>query len=246
MYTWSKIFWHSDRESEPQFMIIDKLLAGAVKIYLRSQVEQVKNIKVKITAKDRQILSGQLPQVFIAASSAVYQGIYLRQLAVTGKNILLNLPEILERKPLRLLEPIKVQVQALLTESDLQSSLGSELFLSALADFWHDLRLQQELSLSDYSEITWQTITLQENLVVMAGKLQRSEEEDIFVQITTDLQLFNQQTLIFTLLDVEGIPELGNQEWQPLKIDLGDGVAIADLSISQDKLFASAEITIFP
>ena len=118
--------------------------------------------------------------------------------------------------------------------------------MSALADFWHDLRLQQELSLSDYSEITWQTITLQENLVVMAGKLQRSEEEDIFVQITTDLQLFNQQTLIFTLLDVEGIPELGNQEWQPLKIDLGDGVAIADLSISQDKLFASAEITIFP
>ena len=227
-------------------MIIDKLLAGAVKIYLRSQVEQVKNLKVKITAKDRQILSGQLPQVFIAASSAIYQRIYLRQLEVTGKNILLNLPEILERKPLKLLEPIKVQVEALLTESDLQSSLESELFLSALADFWRDLRLQQELSLSDYSEIAWQKITLQDNLVVMRGNLQRSGEEDLFVQITTNLQLFNEQTLVFKLLDVEGIPELVGREWQPLKIDLGDGVAIVDLSISQNKLFASAEITIFP
>jgi len=227
-------------------MIIDKLLAGAVKIYLRSQVDQVKNLKVTIKAKDRQILSGELPQVFIAASSAVYQGIYLRELEVTGKNILLNLPEILERKPLRLLEPIKVQVQALLTESDLQSSLGSDLFLSALADFWRDLRLQQELSLSDYSEIAWQQITLQENLVIMAGNLQRSGEKDIFVQIITDLELFNQQTLVFNLLDVEGIPELVGQEWQPLKIDLGNGVVIADLSISQNKLFASAEITIFP
>ena len=44
------------------------------------QVEKIKNLQVKITAKDRQILSGELPQVFIAFNSAVYQVIYLRQL----------------------------------------------------------------------------------------------------------------------------------------------------------------------
>ncbi|ELS00974.1 Protein of unknown function (DUF2993) [Xenococcus sp. PCC 7305] len=231
-------------------MIIDKLLASAVKIYLRSQVEQVKNLKVKIKAKDRQILSGELPQVLIAANAAVYQGIYLRQLEVTGNNILLNLPEILERKPLKLLEPIIVNVQALLTASDLQSSLASDLFLSGLADFWRDLRSQQvtvsQGNLPDDSAITWQQIALQDNVIIMAGNLENKQGKDIELKITTDLHLSDPQTLVFTPLDIQGIPELSSEKLQPLKIDLGEGVAIANLAISQNKLFASAEITIFP
>ena len=231
-------------------MIIDKLLASTVKLYLRSQVEKIKNLQVKITAKDRQILSGKLPQVFIAANSAVYQGIYLRQLELTGNNILFNLPEILDRKPLKLLEPITVNVQALLAESDLQASLASDLFLNGLADFWQDLLKQQTASstakLASYSAIEWQQITLQDNLVIMTGNLQTPEKIDIFMKITTELYLSDSQTLVFNLLDIQGIPELLGSTWQPLKIDLGDEVAIADLSISQNKLFASGEIKIFP
>ena len=231
-------------------MIIDKLLASTVKLYLRSQVEKIKNLKVKISAKDRQILSGELPQVFIAANSAVYQGIYLRQLEVTGNNILFNLPEILERKPLKLLEPITINVQALLAESDLQASLESDLFLSGLADFWQELLNQQAASsavkLTSYSAIKWQQITLQDNLVVMAGNLQTAEGIDISIKITTNLHLPDSQTLVINLLDIQGIPELLGSTWQPLKIDLGDEVVIADLSISQNKLFASGEIKIFP
>ena len=231
-------------------MIIDKLLASTVKLYLRSQVEKIKNLKVKITAKDRQILSGELPQVFIAANSAVYQGIYLRQLEVTGNKIRFNLPEILERKPLKLLEPITVNIQALLAESDLQASLESDLFLSGLADFWQELLSQQTASaagkLTSYSAIEWQQITLQDNLVIMAGNLQTAEEIDISIEITTNLYLSDSQTLIINLLDIQGIPELMGETWQSLKFDLGDDVAIADLSISQNKLFASGEIKIFP
>ncbi|MGK7898022.1 MAG: DUF2993 domain-containing protein [Xenococcus sp. (in: cyanobacteria)] len=231
-------------------MIIDKLLASTVKLYLQSQVEQVKNLKVKITAKDRQILSGKLPQVFIAANSAVYQGIYLRQLELTGKNIMLNLPEILERKPLKLLEPITVNIQALLAESDLQASLQSDLFLSGLADFWQDLLNKQlassPVNLTDYSAIAWQQISLQDNLVIMTGNLPTTAARDILIKITTDVHLFDSQTLVFTLLDIQGIPELRETKWQPLKFDLGDGVAISNLSISGAKLFTSGEITIFP
>ncbi len=231
-------------------MIIDRLLASTVKLYLRSQVEKIKNLKVKISAKDRQILSGELPQVFIAANSAVYQGIYLRQLEVTGNNILFNLPEILERKPLKLLEPITINVQALLAESDLQASLESDLLLSGLADFWQELISQQTAStavkLTSYSDIKWQRITLQDNLVIMAGNLQTAEEIDILIEITTNLYLSDSQTLIINLLDIQGIPELMGETWQSLKFDLGDDVAIADLAISQNKLFASGEIKIFP
>ncbi len=231
-------------------MIIDKLLASTVKLYLRSQVEKIKNLKVKINAKDRQILSGELPQVFIAANSAVYQGIYLRQLEVTGNNILVNLPEILERKPLKLLEPITINVQALLAESDLQSSLESDLFLSGLTDFWQELLSKQAASsavkLTSYSDIQWQQITLQDNVVVMAGTLQTAEEIDVLIKITTNLHLPDSQTLVINLLDIQGIPELIGKTWQPLKFDLGDDVAIADLSISENKLFAAGELKIFP
>ena len=230
-------------------MIIDKLLASTVKLYLRSQVEKIKNLQVKITAKDRQILSGELPQVFIAANSAIYQGIYLRQLELTGKNILLNLPEILERKPLKLLEPITVNIQALLAESDLQASLESDLFLSGLADFWQDLLRQQVASgacnLAAYSAIAWRQISLQDNLVIMSGNLPTAAG-DMGIKVTTDVHLFDSQTLMFTPLDIQGIPELTETKWQPLKIDLGDGVALSNLSISEEKLFTSGEITIFP
>ena len=231
-------------------MIIDKLLASTVKLYLRSQVEKIKNLKVKITAKDRQILSGELPQVFIAANSAIYQGIYLRQLELTGHQIRINLPEILERKPLKLLEPITINIQALFAESDLQASLASDLLLSGFADFWQELISQQDTSvagkLTSYSAIEWQEITLQDNLVIMTGNLQTAAEIDILLKITTDLYLPDSQTLVINLLDIQGIPELIGETWQPLKFDLGDDVAIANLSISQNKLFASAEIKIFP
>ena len=197
-------------------MIIDKLLASTVKLYLRSQVEKIKNLQVKITAKDRQILSGKLPQVFIAANSAIYQGIYLRQLELTGKNILLNLPEIFERKPLKLLEPITVNIQALLAESDLQASLESDLFLSGLADFWQDLLRQQIASdscnLAAYSAIAWQQISLQDNLVIMSGNLPKAAG-DMGIKVTTDVHLFDSQTLMFTPLDIQGIPELTETKW---------------------------------
>ena len=231
-------------------MIINKLLTSAVKIYLRSQTERVEKLNVKITAKDRQILSGKLPQVVIAANSAIYQGIYLRQLELTGNNILFNLPEILERKPLELLEPITVNIQALLAESDLQASLESDLFLSGLADFWQDLLRQQITSetsnLAAYSTISWQQINLQENLLIMTGNLSTETATDIPIKITTDVHLFDSQTLVFTPLDIQGIPELMDYTWQSLKFDLGDGVAISNLSISKAKLFTSGEITIFP
>ena len=62
----------------------------------------------------------------------------------------------------------------------------------------------------------------------------------------TNLHLPDSQTLVINLLDIQGIPELIGETWQPLKFDLGDDIAIADLSISQNKLFASGEIKIFP
>ena len=231
-------------------MIIDKLLASTVKLYLRSQVEAIEDLQVKITAKDRQILKGELPQVFIAANAAVYEGIYLRQLELTGNNILFNLPEILERKPLKLLEPITVSIEASLSSSDLQASLDSDLFLSGLADFWQTLLEQQVASftrkLPENSDIKWQQITLQENLVIMTGSLPTAEAIESSIKFTMSVDLLDAQTLVVTPLDIQGIPEFLTEELQALKFDLGTEVAISHLSISDNNLFTSGKITIFP
>ena len=231
-------------------MIIDKLLASTVKLYLRSQVDAIEDLQDKITAKDRQILKGELPQVFIAANAAVYEGIYLRQLELTGNNILFNLPEILERKPLKLLEPITVSIEASLAASDLQASLDSDLFLSGLADLWQTLLEQQVASLTTKlpanSDIKWQQITLQDNLVIMTGTLPTAEATDTTIEFTMNVDLVDAQTLVVTPLDIQGIPEFLSGELQPLKFDLGTEVAISHLSISDNNLFTSGKITISP
>ncbi|PSB25836.1 DUF2993 domain-containing protein, partial [filamentous cyanobacterium Phorm 46] len=53
--------------------IASAVLSPAVQLWLRSQVQQVDELKVKIEGSDRQILSGTIPKVTAAARGAVYK-----------------------------------------------------------------------------------------------------------------------------------------------------------------------------
>ena len=73
--------WDSDaetRESRPDRLskhgLIRKGLAPAVGLWLRSQVEHIKDLEVEIEAGDRQILSGCIPQVRISARKRSIKG----------------------------------------------------------------------------------------------------------------------------------------------------------------------------
>ena len=114
--------------------IISKILSPAVWLWLRSQVEQVSNLEVKISGSDRQILTGYIPRVFMCARHVVYQGLHLSQVQLVGENILTNLGQVLRGKPLQLLEPVPVSGELLLKESDLNASLQSPLLANALND----------------------------------------------------------------------------------------------------------------
>ena len=107
--------------------IASAVLSPAVQLWLRSQVQQVDELKVKIEGSDRQIFSGAIPKVTAAARGAVYKGLHLTEVAIEGCGIRINLSQALKGKPLRLLESVPVAGVLRLSQADLNASLKAPL-----------------------------------------------------------------------------------------------------------------------
>ncbi|NJO19656.1 MAG: DUF2993 domain-containing protein [Spirulinaceae cyanobacterium RM2_2_10] len=119
---------------------LGRLLESAVQLWLRTQVERIDELQVAIAGRNRQILQGYIPEVALAARTAIYQGLHLERAALTGQNIRINLGQILRGQPLRLLEPITASGELFLTAANLQASLASPLLRQALTDLLALLR----------------------------------------------------------------------------------------------------------
>ena len=125
----------SDPPSIKQSRIISRVLSPAVRLWLRSQLEQVEDLQFTITAGDRQLLSGTIPGVTVAASKAVYQGLHLSQVEVSAENIRTNLRQVLQGQPLRLQASFPIQGTVFLQEADLNASLKSPLLRGGIVEF---------------------------------------------------------------------------------------------------------------
>jgi LmeA-like phospholipid-binding len=112
--------------------IVSSVLCPLIKLWLRSQVEAVENLEVKIQGANRQILQGQVPQAEVCGQGIVYQGLSLSNIDLVASGINLNIPQILKGQPLKLLEPIKVQLNLILEPPDLDRCLSSSLVTEAL------------------------------------------------------------------------------------------------------------------
>jgi hypothetical protein len=97
----------------------------------------------QIDGRDRDILSGHIPTVSLAAEKAVYQGVHLSQAAVTAQAIRVNLGQVLRRQPLRLLAPFPVSGNVQLTTDDFNQSLQSALLGEGIYDFLQRLAQAQ-------------------------------------------------------------------------------------------------------
>lgn len=115
--------------------IISRILPPAIRFWLSTQLEQVDNLQFQIKGRDRDILSGHIPEVFLSAQKAIYQGIHLSQAAATASTIRINLGQVIRRKPLRLLAPFPISGDVELTEADFNASLQSPLLGEGLYDF---------------------------------------------------------------------------------------------------------------
>ncbi len=231
--------------------MIDKVLSTAIRLWLRSQVERVEELEVKILGGDRQILGGYIPRVSLATDRAVYRGLHLRQIKLTGENIRVNLAQVLKGKPLKLLEPVPVNGQVWLEETDLKASLSSPLLLSALTDLLFTLLAANGIEpegqqLADYS-INWQTISVEIDKLTVGGTLIHStNNREIALAIRTGLQIANGSILQLSPLHLETIPQLWSSTCNQLEIDLGSQVAIEQLSLAPGKLFCCGGLTVLP
>ncbi len=112
--------------------VIRSVLSPLIKLWLRSQVESIQTLEIEVTGRDGQILKGLIPSAKVIASDVVYQGLHLTNLSLTASQIHLNTPQVLRREPLKLLEPIQVDLELDLAPDDLKYCLGSVLVRSAV------------------------------------------------------------------------------------------------------------------
>lgn len=126
-------------ESARGTRIIGRILPGAVRLWLRSQVDQIESLSLELKGRDRQILSGYLPGVAVAAQQAIYRGIHIDKLTLSAAEIRINIAQVIRGKPLRLLKQFPVMGEVALTGQDLNASLVSPLLREGLLDFWRKL-----------------------------------------------------------------------------------------------------------
>jgi hypothetical protein len=230
--------------------IISTVLSPALQLWLRTQVEQVDTLQFQIAGGDRQILSGNIPRIFIAASGAVYQGLHLSQIQVEGTGIRINLGQVLKGKPLRLLEPVPVEGQLLLQEADLQASLQAPLLSTALTELlsnWMESdgipHLAQELK---DQQISWQQITINHSQLTLFGTLTDAQLRKTPLVIRTGLQIATPHELRLHPLQID-IPLASRSiNLDHLQLDLGPEVDIHELTLTPGQLICRLRLTVIP
>jgi hypothetical protein len=227
--------------------VLGKLLSQAVKLYLRSQVEEVKTLQIKIEGKNRQILQGYIPQVFLSCDRAVYQGLHLSQVQLDGRDIAVNLSEVIQQKPLKLLEPVLVEIQLRLDAQDLQASLKAHLLQNGLSDLWHlILAAQDNTEQLQELRIEWQSLAIAEGQLKLTGFYQNSLGTIQQLTLSTSVDLTNSHTLCLSQLTIASdFSDLLPHNLNPqLEIDLGADVALQEVTVESEQILCSGKIKI--
>ena len=232
----------SPKTNNSKLRIITKVLISAIKLWLRSQLNQVSHLEVQITASDRQLLSGCVPGVFISASNLVYKGLHITQIELQAENIQLNVSSILKGQPLQLSAIVPVVGKLMITEQNLNNSLSSPLLLTAINDGL--IPLLAEYSLNSKS-ITWRKITLDNQLLILHG-IPISDIEGAFFNIYLGLELLNGQELQLTQVEVKTNQQMLLARNFPDIINLGTDVDLEKLLIMPEQLSCYGRININP
>ncbi|QSV62279.1 MAG: DUF2993 domain-containing protein [Dolichospermum sp. DL01] len=232
----------SPNPNNSRVRIITKVLTSAIKLWLRSQLNQVSHLEVQIEASDRQLLSGYIPGVSISASNAVYQGLRVTQIELEAEKIQLNVAAILKGQPLQLSAIVPVVGKLIITAQDLNNSLSSPLLLTAINDGLIPLLAEYSLN---YPFITWEKITLDNQVLILHG-IPISETEGAFFNIHLGLELLNGQELQLTQVQVKTNQEVLLERNSPYMINLGTDVDIEKISLLPEQLTCYGRININP
>lgn len=248
--------------------LISRLLPPALRLWLHSQVEQVETLDFRIEGRDRDLLSGYIPQVLVTARQVVYQGFYLSAADLKAETIRINLGQVLRGKPLKLLAAFPVKAQLMLSEADLNASLVAPILQVGLADFLDQLLavrrtspgLQTLLSAiadpqhnpqDDHPLVKRLILNLKPNLLVLRlyGSPDPSPNSPsatihahLLVQNGQSIQLSHPQGIGFgETPDTIPLPELDG-----FTIDLGSEIQIERLELQAGQIEWEGTITVRP
>ncbi|WNZ24914.1 DUF2993 domain-containing protein [Leptolyngbya sp. NK1-12] len=243
--------------------MIGKVLSSAIRLWLRSQVEAVAVLDFQIEGRDRQILQGIIPHVVVRAEQVVYQGLHLDRLHLSATQIRINLGQVLQGKPLRLLQVVPVQGEVNLTQADLEASLAAPLLKQALAEILQRI-LQQapstefpDLALLQTAPIQLQQpqLWLQSNRLCLMTEVSTISEQRWQISLNTMLQLVQPSCLQLTELELQYAaidPTAGIQtsptllQERDLEIDLGPEVNLQQLQIETTGITCRGQINVVP
>jgi LmeA-like phospholipid-binding len=239
-----------------QSQLISKVLSPAIRLWLRSQVESIETLEFQIQGGDRQVLSGYIPSVAIAATQVVYQGFHLSQIALSAQEIRVNLGQVIKGKPLRLLAVVPVSGKATLQQADLNASLRSP----DLANAFNEVVLP--LLRSGLTETERQQIPAELPLSAAPPRIEISPDR---LLLKTTLQ--GNSAIPFVLRTgirvVEGsrlqfdrperlLPDRLSEPGEPLpllqgfEIDLGSEVQLRSLVLAAEQIFCEGQINVIP
>jgi hypothetical protein len=243
--------------------LISKVLAPAVRLWMRSQVESVDTLHVSIEGGDRQILSGYIPTVTIAARNVVYQGIAISQVFLKGTEIQVNLKDVLQGKPLKLVDIVPVQAEATLNQADFNASLQAPLLATAVKELvmqWLQLGAD-ELPSEVHSLLQSQAIELEQSQVAfssgqlrlwgtLVSKDSRDEARSLPFAFSTGLRVIDRSKIQLDqpqwLSHPEAIQGQVLSTLQNFEIDLGTDVCLHRLSLEAGQLVCSGLINVIP
>lgn len=239
----------AENEHHPSNRLIGKVLAPAVQLWLRSQVESIEQLQVKIAGGNRQILSGHIPSVQVQAKKPVYQGLHLGEVTLAGTEIRINIAQVLKGHPLRLLQPFPVMGFVQLSQDDLNACLNAPLFVDALTELLVSLlQLHPTTSVNSKPAYTLENaqLSLDQEQLTICGQLTCRTDTPILLTLRTGLQVMNGHQLQFINTEVELPQHLPAISVEGFTLDLGADVNLQQLTLSSGQLICQGCLTVRP
>jgi len=239
------------KETVPvQSRLISKMIGPALRFWLRSQVEQVENLQVEITGGDRQILAGQIYRVAVSAEDVVYQGLHFSRIHLTGNNMRINLGQVIQGQPLRLLSPVPVEAELLLKSADLNASLQAPLLATALSEFLSLLQSgSRKTALAAVKPITVEKVVIDPGQLTFHTSSLSADGSTLPLAIQMGLQLASPRELQFVdphYLFQNEAQRLPLKDLHGFTLDLGPEVAVRELRLESGQLVCWGQMNVLP
>ena len=218
------------------------VLAPACRVWLRSQVSHVEDIRVEIAGGSRQILSGTIPRVAVVAVGAIYQGLSLGSIDLVAENIRVNLPQVLKGQPLGLLESIAVTAEVKFSAADLQISLATPLLSQAITDlFTQIVGANGQIPWL----VDWTQVQIFPQALILHGNL-TTEGQTAPIELAMGINIVDGQLLHLDPLQITCALDLPGRDLTRHQIDLGDDVDITQLQLLNGELLCQGRILVNP